>query len=105
MRGFYRARTRASIRSTCAIGVCGKTPCPRLKMKGRAAAAQHQWVEISLHRQARVNLVAHKDGIDRPIEADGVYRNVLYVAQECGAGTARKRDHFCIRHLAAHLCN
>src|SRR5262245_52858897 len=69
------------------------------------AGAQHQGIEISLHRHAQVNLVAHENGIHRPIETDGVYRNVFHVVHERGADTARKRDHFCIGYLPAHLCN
>ena len=55
--------------STWAIGVSGRMPCPRLKMKGRregvqhridlpierrAAGDQHQRIEIALHRRPRL---------------------------------------------------
>src|SRR5215472_9435862 len=68
-----------------------------------APGEQHQRVEVSLHRHAPLNLITRKSRIDRPIEADGIDRNIFDIAQERGADTTRKSDYLCTRYVAAHL--
>ena len=63
---------------------------------------QHEGVEISLHRQARLEL-AREDWIDRPVKTDGVHSNILHVGYERGPGSAWKSDDLCAGQLAAHL--
>src|SRR5262245_27303072 len=70
-----------------------------------AAGEQHQRVEVSLHRHAPLNLTTRKSRIDRPIEADGIDRNIFHVAQERSADTTRKSDYLCARYVAAHFRN
>src|SRR5256885_5256048 len=68
-----------------------------------AAGEQHQRVEVSLHRHATLDLVTRKSGIDRPIETDGIDRNIFHIAQERSTDTTRKSDYLCARYLAAHF--
>src|SRR5262245_9624377 len=72
-------------------------------VQSSAPGEQHQRVEISLHWYMRLNVLPREGGIDRPIEADGVYRHVFHIAQQCCAGTAGKSDDFCIPDLLADL--
>ena len=69
----------------------------------RPACDQRQRVEIALDRHAPLHLIAHEPGIRRPVEAHGVDRNLLNVAQERGADPTRKSDHLRARHLCTHL--
>ena len=107
-------RTRASIRSTWAIGVSGRMPWPRLKMNGppanaastastalverRAAGEQHQRIEIALHRPRRLDLLAREAAIDHPVESDRIDRDPLDIAPQRRAGAARKPDDLRVRH-------
>src|SRR6266566_6356840 len=70
-----------------------------------AAGEQHQRVEVSLHRHATLDLVTRKSEIDRPIEADGIDRNIFHVAQERSTDTTRKSDYLCPRYMTAHFRN
>src|SRR5512133_109768 len=45
------------------------------------ADEQHEGVEISLHRQTRLEL-AGEDRIDSPVKTDGVHSNILRVGHE-----------------------
>src|SRR4029077_2184811 len=67
-----------------------------------ATDEQHEGVEISLHRQARLELLAREGGIDRPIKTDGIHSNILHIGQERGAGPARESDDLCAGNLRPH---
>src|SRR6266478_4652325 len=70
-----------------------------------AADEQRQRVEVSLHRHAPLDLITRKNGINRPIEADRIDRDVFDVAQERGTDATRKSDHLRARYVAAYLCD
>src|SRR5262245_53303853 len=69
-----------------------------------ATDEQHEGVEISLHRQTRLEL-AGESRIDRPVKTDGVHSNILRVGHKRGAGPAWKSDDLCAGQLAANLCD
>src|SRR5260370_17668264 len=70
-----------------------------------AADEQRQRVEVSLHRHAPLDLITRKNGINRPIEADRIDRDVFDVAQERGTDATRKSDHLRTRYVAAYFCD
>ena len=87
-RGFgrHRPRTLVTSRSTCASGVCGKMPCPRLKicalvpnpfstrsisvLESGAARDQGQGVEIALQCDRSRQRRRRDRGLDGGVEAD-----------------------------------
>src|SRR5262252_5230736 len=68
-----------------------------------AADEQRQWIEVSLHRHAPLDLITGKNRINRPIEADRIERHVFDVAQERSADPTRKSDHLRTRYVAAYF--
>ena len=112
-------RIRRSICSTCAIGVCGRMPWPRLKISGPcaeilqdvvdraiergAAGEQRQRIEIALHGDAALHVLAHEGRLGHPVDAHRVDRHAVEIACERGAGAARKADDLRAGHLAAHV--
>ena len=109
-------RTRFSIRSTCAIGVVGRMPWPRLKISGPpaelgehvvhlaverlAAGEQDQRIDIALHRHARLDFSRAKS---RSISLSRLTASTpvsVDIARDILAGAARKTDDFGARLLA-----
>src|SRR5262249_45249498 len=68
-----------------------------------ATSEQHQRVEISLHWQVWLNGLPREGGIDRPIEANGVYRHGFHITQQGRARTSGKSNDFCVRDVMADL--
>src|SRR6267142_965448 len=75
------ASTRAR---TLSSGVCGRMPCPRLKMwPGRPPTRrkQHGRIQISLHRDVP-EAVPGLDQIDAPVETDDIPSRLPHRAKE-----------------------
>ena len=82
------AFTRATSRATCSIGVSGRMPWPRLKMKGpeperledrpnasikmRSAGDEEQRVEIALHGDEALQSVPDPADRQARVAADGI---------------------------------
>ena len=69
------------------------------------AGAQRQRIEIALHRTPALDLIARETQINHPIQTDSIDFNVLDVAFQIAAGTARKPDDLRARHRAPHIGN
>src|SRR5258708_5771388 len=67
------------------------------------AGDQHQRIEVALHGDARLDLIARKGEVGHPIETHTVDRDLLHITQKARAYAARKSDHFCVRDLIAHF--
>src|SRR5262245_2090155 len=64
-----------------------------------AAGKQCKRIDIALHGNSRLNLIARKGPVDGPVEPDCVHRGFRNVSGEQRAGSARKTDEFRPRHL------
>src|SRR5205823_2546290 len=69
----------------------------------RTAGDQRQRVNIALHRQSGLHLLARKRPIDHPVEPNCIYARLCNVFREHRAGSARKSDEFRPRHLPPDL--
>ena len=97
---------RLSICSTCWMGVCGKIPWPRLKMKGpwdslsrmvptarsRAVppATSTNGSRVALHRPSQGCLLTHQVEGRGPVEAYGIEPKIRCIAKNSAADAARK---------------
>src|SRR5262249_20327396 len=74
-----------------------------LTVERRPSYEQGHRVEITLDRDVSRDLVAREAAVDRPVEADGMNRNLLDVSCEGRHVGAGKADDPCFRPLRADL--
>src|SRR5215510_5675777 len=90
-------RTRLSIRSTCAIGVSGRMPWPRLNTSGPLPSSF-----ITLYRYTRLQHIARNRSLESPVNPDCTYCSYFHIGQcHCTCST-RKTNNSCLRDLTAH---
>ena len=96
-------------------------PWPRLKMNGPPAnasriastprssaappASSASGSRLPCTGTPALDLIAREIQIDHPVEPDRIDRNVLDIALQIAAGTARKPDDLRARHRAPHIGN
>src|SRR5690348_4780803 len=56
-------------------------------IKRSTAGEKRQRIEIALHRYPALDLVARETAVDHPVEADGIERHLVDIAQEVGPGS------------------
>ena len=67
------------------------------------ARREHDRIKIALNGQARLDVIAHKGWIGRPIDSDSVDGHTLDIICEARAGAARECDQPCICNSRPHL--
>src|SRR5262249_10974515 len=70
-----------------------------LTVEHRSSNEQDHRVEITLDRDVSRDLVAREAAVDRPVEADGLNRNLLDVSRQGRADATGKADDSCFRPL------
>src|SRR5262249_44825497 len=60
-----------------------------------SAADQYERIEVSLYRNARLDLVAGKSKVHAPIQSHCIDRHGFKVMQQACAGIAWKTDYLC----------
>src|SRR5258705_7959029 len=68
-----------------------------------AAGKQRQWIEISLHRNAPLDLIAHEGEIGCPIQPHCIDGHVFDIAQKSSPDAAGKSNDPGTRYVTAHL--
>ena len=113
-----RARILVSIRSTCAIGVSGMIPWPRLNMKGplekasrtastsRSSAAppatKASGSALPCTGTRDLDLIARIAAIDHPVQCHRIDPDALDIAPQRRSAASRKADDLCPGDLAAN---
>ena len=73
------------------VGKCREYPV-YCAIKRIATGQQQQWIKITLDCNASRNMRASKIKVRRPIEPDGIDRDIIQIAKEPGPDPARKSD-------------
>ena len=74
-------------------------------IKCAAARAQDQWIEITLHRNARLDFLVRKIAVDAVFEADGIDPGFIDIARNIFPGAAWKTNHFGAGSFCTQLRN
>src|SRR4029077_4480332 len=67
-----------------------------------AANQERHWIEIALNRFFRLQLIARKPKVDRPVKPNCVNRDCSNVSPQFAAGTARKADNLSRWYLRSN---
>ena len=83
------------------VGKCSENPV-YCAIKRIAAGQQQQWIKITLDSNASGNMRASKIKVRRPIEPDGIDRDIIQVPKDAGPDPARKSDDPGFRNIVAY---